>query len=287
MSSNKITTNRLKRVGTVLSPARSGDSLDMGSQLITSVADPVSPTDVVNLQTLESAIPGGFEYYLSNSASADVAGYKLLATTNDPGASTVTADGTSASQALDEWVTLAGTPGDITISEGNFSCHFYASVARTNSVDFQYAIKVQFYKRASGGAEVQLGSDITSVPVLSTSSTLYSVHAHLTEPQTLIAGDRIVVKLTTVRTGTAPRVTAQIVTLNLGDVTPSHMSVPVTLAILGKYLPLAGGTMTGALEAADHGTASTDQVVNIAYGTGAAPTANTTTIGSLYITYTA
>lgn len=39
--------------------------------------------------------------------------------------------------------------------------------------------------------------------------------------------------------------------------------------------------------AADHGTASTDQIVNVCYGTGAAPTANTTTIGSLYVTYTA
>ena len=39
--------------------------------------------------------------------------------------------------------------------------------------------------------------------------------------------------------------------------------------------------------AADHGTASTDQIVNISYGTGAPPAANTTTIGSLYVTYTA
>ena len=39
--------------------------------------------------------------------------------------------------------------------------------------------------------------------------------------------------------------------------------------------------------AADHGTAATDQIINVSYGTGAAPTANTTTIGSLYITYTA
>jgi hypothetical protein len=39
--------------------------------------------------------------------------------------------------------------------------------------------------------------------------------------------------------------------------------------------------------AADHGTAATDQIVNVCYGTGAPPTANTTTIGSLFIQYTA
>jgi len=50
---------------------------------------------------------------------------------------------------------------------------------------------------------------------------------------------------------------------------------------------VAAGTFAGALEAADHGTAATDQIVNVAYGTAAAPAANTTTIGSLYITYTA
>ena len=40
-------------------------------------------------------------------------------------------------------------------------------------------------------------------------------------------------------------------------------------------------------EAADHGTAATDQVVNVCYGTGAPPTANTTTEGALFVQYTA
>jgi len=39
---------------------------------------------------------------------------------------------------------------------------------------------------------------------------------------------------------------------------------------------------------ADHGTAATDMIVNVCYGTSATPpTANTTTIGSLYVQYTA
>lgn len=39
--------------------------------------------------------------------------------------------------------------------------------------------------------------------------------------------------------------------------------------------------------AADHGTAATDQIINVCYGTGDPPTANTTTIGTLFVKYTA
>jgi hypothetical protein len=39
--------------------------------------------------------------------------------------------------------------------------------------------------------------------------------------------------------------------------------------------------------AADHGTAATDMVVNVCYGTGSPPSASTTTIGTLFIKYTA
>lgn len=38
---------------------------------------------------------------------------------------------------------------------------------------------------------------------------------------------------------------------------------------------------------ADHGTASTDEVINVCYGTGTPPTASTTTEGTLFIKYTA
>ena len=49
----------------------------------------------------------------------------------------------------------------------------------------------------------------------------------------------------------------------------------------------AGFTTTGVTLTGDHGTAATDQVVNVCYGTGTAPTANTTTEGALFVKYTA
>lgn len=56
---------------------------------------------------------------------------------------------------------------------------------------------------------------------------------------------------------------------------------------IAAKLPLAGGTMSGAVEAADHGTAATDQLVNVCYGTSDPPEASTTTEGALFIKYTA
>lgn len=50
---------------------------------------------------------------------------------------------------------------------------------------------------------------------------------------------------------------------------------------------VVAGVLVAAMEASDHGTAATDQIINVCYGTGAAPTASTTTEGTLYITYTA
>ena len=55
-----------------------------------------------------------------------------------------------------------------------------------------------------------------------------------------------------------------------------------------EQVAVGGDTMEGALIADDHGTATNDEVVNVCYGTSATPpTANTTTIGTLYIQYIA
>ncbi len=50
---------------------------------------------------------------------------------------------------------------------------------------------------------------------------------------------------------------------------------------------VVAGSLVAAMEASDHGAAATDQIINVCYGVGAAPAANTTTEGTLYITYTA
>lgn len=49
----------------------------------------------------------------------------------------------------------------------------------------------------------------------------------------------------------------------------------------------AGGTFSSHVYAADHPAAATDAIINVCYGTGNPPTANLTTIGTLFVKYTA
>ncbi|GAI08811.1 unnamed protein product, partial [marine sediment metagenome] len=58
-------------------------------------------------------------------------------------------------------------------------------------------------------------------------------------------------------------------------------------AIAKKHAQNTDTALGSGCEAADHGTAATDQVINVSYGTGDPPAANTTTIGSLFVKYTA
>jgi len=72
-----------------------------------------------------------------------------------------------------------------------------------------------------------------------------------------------------------------------------HVVLPGTLAnVLSDHDKAAHDALlitilgSGAL-AKDHGAAATDMLVNVCYGTGDPPVANTTTIGTLYVKYTA
>ena len=60
-----------------------------------------------------------------------------------------------------------------------------------------------------------------------------------------------------------------------------------TAHTLGNHTQNTDTALGSSCEAADHGTAATDMVVNVCYGTGAEPAANTTTEGTLYVKYTA
>jgi hypothetical protein len=51
-------------------------------------------------------------------------------------------------------------------------------------------------------------------------------------------------------------------------------------------VPKTGAIMTGAIVARDHGSAAVDEIVNVCYGTGSPPAANSTTIGTLWVKYT-
>ena len=83
-------------------------------------------------------------------------------------------------------------------------------------------------------------------------------------------------------TAAMPGLTASVTELNYcGSVTSAIQTQIDTKGAL------ASPNFTGTPLAPDHGTAATDMLVNVCYGTGAAPPATDTTIGSLYIKYVA
>lgn len=73
-----------------------------------------------------------------------------------------------------------------------------------------------------------------------------------------------------------------------GTVDGIDIATDVTANTSARHTQGTDTTLGSGCVAADHGTATTDQIVNVCYGTGSTPpTASTTTEGALYIQYTA
>ncbi len=58
-------------------------------------------------------------------------------------------------------------------------------------------------------------------------------------------------------------------------------------AITKKHTQNTDTALGSGAVAANHGAAATDQIINVCYGTGAPPAANTTTIGALFVKHAA
>ena len=80
---------------------------------------------------------------------------------------------------------------------------------------------------------------------------------------------------------------AELNTLTGGGDTTLHDHDGISENTTARHTQNTDTALGSGAVAADHGTAATDQIINVCYGTGSAPTANTTTIGSLFVKYTA
>ena len=70
-------------------------------------------------------------------------------------------------------------------------------------------------------------------------------------------------------------------------VNATNTDADVADAVTKKHSQNTDTALGSGCEAADHGAAATDQVVNVCYGTGDPPAAATTTEGTLFVKYTA
>ena len=80
---------------------------------------------------------------------------------------------------------------------------------------------------------------------------------------------------------------AELNTLTGGGDTTLHDHDGITENTAARHTQNTDTALGSGAVATDHGTAATDQIINVCYGTGSPPTANTTTIGSLFVKYTA
>jgi len=81
---------------------------------------------------------------------------------------------------------------------------------------------------------------------------------------------------------------AELNTLTGGGDTTLHDHAGISENTSARHTQGTDTTLGSGAVAADHGTATTDQIVNVCYGTSATPpTASTTTEGTLYVQYTA
>lgn len=221
--------------------------LDLIDHKIVNLGYPTDDDDAATKEYVDRAAASLKELFLSNTASADIAGYKLLSDTNDGAQNTVVVAGISAETLVEEWVTAAGEPALDYLVEGELKLQVYASVDSTSAVSRLYKLRAAVYKRAADTTETLLGQDDDGA-YLTTTTSWYTPLIRLEELEDLAADDRIVVKLYAIRTSSVIRVVNRNITVYLGSATtPSRVALPVSLAVLDNYLPLAGGTITGDL----------------------------------------
>ncbi len=250
----------------------------------------VNDNDLVNKAYVDGiSINTGIDLFAYDAASSDIGGYKQLQPNPSSGeekSGVVEIAGNTEDVAIGSRATETDYNAFAqinTLTAGIYNFHIHMKAENT----LRLRVYVKFYVRSSGGSETL----ITTSPIsefIGITSKGYDLHATLSEEYPLVAGDRIVVKAFANNSHPSPSDltvyvegdTATRITIRSLSTQKSHSSL--------LNLDYASAGHTGDLVVEDHGTAATDMVVNVSYGTSdTPPTATTTTIGSLYIKYTA
>lgn len=261
------------------SPAGGGDMV---------LADVQSVTGLKTFDTTKLAMKGS-STGVTTIASANASGTDYTATLQAAtGTIAYTSDITgtnSGTNTGDQTITLEGDvtgtgTGTFTATIAN-SAVTYAKMQNVSATD-----KVLGRTTAGAGVVEEISTTGSGSVVRATSPTLVTPILGTPTSGTLTNATGLPISGLVASTSTAIGV-GSIELGHASDTTIARSGAGVVTIEGTAIMTIAGGTFTGATVAADHGTASTAQIINVAYGTGAAPTASTTPEGSLYITYTA
>ena len=172
------------------------------------------------------------DYYFNNTLDSGIGGIYYEMTDSDLGGgqSEIETTGLTAgnpNQPLNNFITLAGNPGVLTIPKGRYAVHFHAERSNGTSDVNIYAL---IYKRAAiGGAEVLIATTETSV-ALTDDPAPYEIHASTSVDTDLLVTDRIVIKFfANLGAGSGAEVK-----LYQEGTTTSHMTIPTTTDVLSQ-----------------------------------------------------
>ncbi len=192
-----------------------------------------------NLRWDEPPVGAVENLYLTNYIS-DITGYStaVATATSTSEVATTTPSITGASYLIEEWVSGLGQPDVTSIPDGIWGIHVHALKTNTKSTRLQ----ATFYKRATGGAEVALGTTELS-SLLTTDKAEYDFHLATTTIG-ILATDRIVMKLSAIVSGGGSDPTVTVYSLG-GNF--SHFAFPAEAASVANFVPYSGAIQDVAL----------------------------------------
>jgi len=231
--------------GTDTALGTQAEALDMGGYQINNLADPTTQTDAVNLKSLINSLGVVLNYWFeaSNVMQTIYVGIPAFVTNAS------SAQGTEVELTSIYWASsLAQTPAPFTIKNGTeFLVHFNAKVSAGHYGASYKTVKVRaklYHTNAAGADLVQIGATTSdSILNLTEASVLQELYGIVTAEVAVPASRRLLVKVFCfVNVSAAPNYPT--IAVEYGDV-HDHLSVPLPGSVLGNFLQLAGGTMSG------------------------------------------
>lgn len=133
--------------------------------------------------------------YMFTDTASDIGGYDTMVALDSYSVGALVSTPVSVTTSptlLHTFATISGHPNLVQIPSGLLICHYETEKVSGSNNYYTY---FEIYKRASGGTETLIGTSDGTTETASNNKVQHTVSAFLVSPVTLLATDRIVVKI--------------------------------------------------------------------------------------------